>query len=134
MKPRSLWPREHGAYAELGLPLLVALVAGSRTWRAFAMTAGALAVFLASEPFLILVGQQPPSRTAATVAGVPMVAAALATVDVLRWWTVAAATPLVVVAAAVALRPPSPRSLRRVGWTLVGATVATGATIVIGMS
>jgi hypothetical protein len=247
MKPRSLWPREHGAYAELGLPVAFALISGRPTWRAFALAFAAMTAFLATEPLLVALGRRgqrhrgdrrallwasalivlavslagaamdatlarasaipvalcavgavlivlrrdrtlpgetllstalasaaipvavassidlrdaisttfvwgtgfvaatiavrgviasvkhktPPSRTTAAVACVPLLAAGLAAMGALRWWTVLAATPLVLVATVIAIRPPAPRALRSVGWTLVAATVATGTAIFV---
>ena len=41
-----------------------------------------------------------------------------------------AATPVALVALWLSVWPPSPRQLRRVGWTLVGATLATTVILV----
>ena len=43
----------------------------------------------------------------------------------------AAATPLVAVAVGLVLAPPAPRHLRRIGWLLVAAALATGAALVL---
>ena len=57
-KSVSLLPREHGAYAQLGISLAVgvALVAGSV--RAWGQVVAAGLVFLASEPLLVLLGRR----------------------------------------------------------------------------
>lgn len=55
-RSRSLWPKEHGAYAQLGLPLVTALVAGHPTRASFAFALAAVAAFLAHEPAAILLG------------------------------------------------------------------------------
>jgi hypothetical protein len=55
---RSLAPREHGAYGQLGLPLATALAMGRPGLSAVAMTVGAVAVFLAHEPILVVTGQR----------------------------------------------------------------------------
>jgi len=51
-----MWPREHGAYAELGFPILTALLLGRPTTPAMAFAVAALAGFLAHEPMVILRG------------------------------------------------------------------------------
>ena len=53
---RRLWPREYGAYAELGFPLLTALIAGRPTLAALALSTAALAWFLLHEPLVVLRG------------------------------------------------------------------------------
>ena len=57
-RPRSLWPREHGAYAQLGLPLLVAVGAGHAGPAAWLMVMAAVAAFFAHEPLLVSLGQR----------------------------------------------------------------------------
>jgi MoaA/NifB/PqqE/SkfB family radical SAM enzyme len=248
-RPRSLAPKEHGAYAQLGLPLATALIGGHPRVSAVALTGAAIAVFLTHEPLLVVLGRRgrraqtidgrravrwliastasaallgvpslplswtlaiplllgvvvaglvaydrerttlgeivaawcmssvsipvavasgwsvrdavsaaiawmiglsaatvavrgilavrkrgvAPSRTAALVGMFPAAAALAALRGVLPVWTVVASVPLVIVAIVVALRPPHPRSLHALGWTLVGATVMTAATIVVGV-
>ena len=54
---RSLWPREHGAYAQLGVPLATALaVAPSLAGGACAVAAAA--AFVANEPLLVVLGHR----------------------------------------------------------------------------
>lgn len=53
---KHLLPREHGAYAELGFPLLTGLVLGTPTWPAWLFVAAALLFFFANEPLVILAG------------------------------------------------------------------------------
>lgn len=71
------------------------------------------------------------SRIAAVLAP-----AAIATIGaasgVLAWSTVVAALPIFVSALILALAPPHPRALARVGWTLVVASLVTTALIVHG--
>lgn len=55
---RSLWPREHGAYGQLAVPLGVALASGRPGVAAIGLTAAALASFLAHEPALVLAGRR----------------------------------------------------------------------------
>lgn len=55
---RSLWPREHGAYAQLGAPLLASLLLGEPTAPAIALAVGACLAFLANEPLLVVLGHR----------------------------------------------------------------------------
>lgn len=56
--PRSLAPREHGAYGQLGVPLVASLALGMPNIAALGLAIGAVATFLAHEPLLILLGQR----------------------------------------------------------------------------
>jgi hypothetical protein len=56
--PRSLWPREHGAYAQLGIPLTAALVVRPPTAAAALLTGAAVLAFLAHEPLLVVLGHR----------------------------------------------------------------------------
>lgn len=56
MRPSDLLPREHGAYAQLGFPLVTGLVYGHGATGAWAFVVVALALFLANEPVAILLG------------------------------------------------------------------------------
>jgi YwiC-like protein len=58
MARRSLWPREHGAYAQLGIPLVTALAVRLASPSALALAAGACLAFLANEPLLVLLGHR----------------------------------------------------------------------------
>lgn len=53
---RSLFPKEHGAYGQLLLPLVAALAMGSPTIASAALTVAAIATFVAHEPLLVLLG------------------------------------------------------------------------------
>ena len=55
---RSLVPREHGAYGQLGLPLVVALMTGSGSGAAWLSALAALVLFFAHEPLLVVLGQR----------------------------------------------------------------------------
>ena len=55
---RSLWPREHGAYAQLLAPLITALVVVPPTWIGAALAAAACLAFLANEPLLVVLGHR----------------------------------------------------------------------------
>ncbi len=56
MQP-TFWPREHGAYAQLGAPLMAALVGGPRVAAVLVAVAAVLA-FLAHEPLLVVLGHR----------------------------------------------------------------------------
>lgn len=53
---KHLIPREHGAYAELGFPLLSGLVLASPGASSFLFVASAILFFLANEPVVVLAG------------------------------------------------------------------------------
>jgi len=57
-KPISLMPREHGAYAQLGVSLLAALAMVPQSGKAWAQAFATVLVFLASEPLLVLQGRR----------------------------------------------------------------------------
>ena len=57
-KSISFMPREHGAYAQLGISLLAALALVPLSGRAWAQGLATALVFLASEPFLVLQGRR----------------------------------------------------------------------------
>lgn len=56
--PRSLAPKEHGAYAQLALPLVTALAGGAPRGSALLLVAASGAVFAAHEPALVLLGRR----------------------------------------------------------------------------
>jgi hypothetical protein len=58
LRLRSLLPKEHGAYAELAVPMLAALMAGAPGIPALVLAMGAWAFFLAHEPALVLLGRR----------------------------------------------------------------------------
>lgn len=55
---RSLWPREHGAYAQLIAPLATALVVLRPTAAAGLFATAACCAFLANEPLLVMLGHR----------------------------------------------------------------------------
>lgn len=55
-KDRTLWPKEHGAYGQLALPLVAALALGRPTVASGLLVAGAAAAFVAHEPLLVALG------------------------------------------------------------------------------
>ncbi len=54
----SLLPREHGAYAGIAFPLITALLLGGPTAVQLLWIVGCVAVFLAHEPLLIILGER----------------------------------------------------------------------------
>ncbi|MBL8719105.1 MAG: YwiC-like family protein [Myxococcales bacterium] len=57
-KQRSLAPKEHGAYAQLGLPLLAALLMGRPTLLSALLVVGFACALLAHEPALVAAGRR----------------------------------------------------------------------------
>jgi hypothetical protein len=55
---RSLWPREHGAYFQLAIPLVAALAAQVPVAAAVALATAAWLAFLAHEPLLVVLGHR----------------------------------------------------------------------------
>jgi hypothetical protein len=66
--------------------------------------------------------------------GVVAALAALAVIDRLAPVAPYAALPVCAVALALTIKPPSPRYLRPIGWTLVGATTATALILVAALA
>jgi len=88
--PPKAWillPREHGAYAELIFPLITALALGNGGIAPILLASAAIAVFLAHESFLVILGQrgnraraQIGSRASLSVAFVVVITVTAATV------------------------------------------------------
>lgn len=57
-RPRSLLPQEHGAWGQLTLPLLSALLLGGATTSALLLALATVLGFLAHEPWLVLLGHR----------------------------------------------------------------------------
>ena len=55
---RSLWPREHGAYAQLGAPLAGALLVRMPTLASACLALAACLAFVANEPLLVVLGHR----------------------------------------------------------------------------
>lgn len=58
MARRSLWPREHGAYFQLAIPLIAAYLLRPASLAMAALTAAAWLAFLAHEPLLVALGHR----------------------------------------------------------------------------
>ncbi len=54
----SFWPREHGAYAELGFPLVTGLTLAGPSLSGSCLAVGAVLLFLAHEPLAVLTGMR----------------------------------------------------------------------------
>lgn len=88
---RWLFPREHGAYAQLVFPLITAVALGKSGGVQFFWVIAAIAVFLAHEPLLILAGErgrrsraQLATRARSTAVFLLVLAIGL---GVLGWWS-----------------------------------------------
>lgn len=55
---KGLWPREHGAYAQLGYPLLTGLILAGGHPGSLAFAAAGIALFLAHEPMAVIMGMR----------------------------------------------------------------------------
>jgi hypothetical protein len=55
-RARALWPREHGAYILLLVPIATSLLAKGSSWAGDAIALGAGLAFLASEPLRVVLG------------------------------------------------------------------------------
>ncbi|MBI2366382.1 MAG: YwiC-like family protein [Deltaproteobacteria bacterium] len=86
----SLLPREHGAYAAVAFPLITALALGGPTAVQLLWIVGCVAVFLAHEPLLIILGER--GRRSRTALGararkaVRILAALAIATGGLGWW------------------------------------------------
>jgi hypothetical protein len=55
---KGLWPREHGAYAQLGYPLLTGLILAGGQPGSLAFAVAGIALFLAHEPMAVIMGMR----------------------------------------------------------------------------
>lgn len=108
---RTLLPREHGAWVQLALPLLGALLAGRPSAAAACLAGGVVLAFLAHEPLLVWLGHRGARARDAQgarawrrfmVLGVAAVAAGGAGVALADWPSRIAALGFVIPAALVA--------------------------------
>lgn len=102
--PARLHPKEHGAYAILGVPLVVSLILGGLNTVAILITVATIAGFVANEPLMVLAGRRGERARTATPSALP-------TLELLLLATLVAGT------AAVWLSSESVR------WTLAGCGV-----------
>ncbi|MCC7540237.1 MAG: YwiC-like family protein [Deltaproteobacteria bacterium] len=129
-----LLPREHGAYAQLGCPLVAALLSGRPSGAAALLATATVAAFVAHEPLLVLLGhrgarlrrESRPWRWLAASGGLALAAGLVGLVlaePTVRWATLAPAV-LGGVSFAVLLRGSERSSL---GETLAAAALASAA-------
>jgi hypothetical protein len=126
------------ALSSLSLP--VALAGGVSTSGATTLFAVFATVFaLATVAVRALIGRTaraggpPPVVAGVFTMGVVALLAVLAARGVLAAIAPYAALPVAAVALALTVRPPSPRHLRTIGWTLVGATAASAVLLVVAL-
>jgi len=130
MKRHTMIPREHGAYAQLGLPLVAALAASRPSLAGACLALGACAAFVAHEPALVLLGHRGTrAKREASVTAKKWLAGALAVAAALGAAGLALSTPartaaLLPVALAVAT---AALVLRHEERSLLGQTVASAA-------
>ena len=131
MTQRSLWPREHGAYFQLAIPVVVACLRHTPSVAMLLITAAAGLAFVANEPLRVALGHRgrrrraEDGRRARTHLAVLVPAAAglgLAGLAVAPAGTITAAL-IVAVPVAVAIAC----AVRRTAHTLPGELVATVA-------
>ena len=139
MSHPSLWPREHGAYFQLAIPLLAACARRAPSVAMILLALAAAAAFLAHEPLLVVLGHRGPRRLAqdgrrARRRLMLLVGAAIG----LGVAGLAIAPGGTLVAAAIVAGPVGLAigcGYRRVAHTLAGELVAavalTGATVVV---
>jgi hypothetical protein len=135
-----LFPREHGAYGQLGLPMLAALLAGRPSLVAALLIVSYTAGFIAHEPALVLLGQrgararreqQAEARgTLAAVGGLAVLAGAagfLLTPPPLRWTVlVPAAFALAAVPMVLQKRQKTATGEMHIALTLASCAVPVG--------
>ena len=109
--PRPMVPREHGAWGQLALPLVCGLLLGRPSASAALLALAVVAVFVAHEPLLILLGQRGrrPREEQGSRAW--------------RWLAASCGIALGSGAAGLALAPPPARAALAVP-TALGAAVA----------
>jgi len=75
----------------------------------------------------------PGGRSALAVAALALLPTGLAARTAVPWAVPAAVAPLAIAALAIVALRPSPRRLKRVGWTILAASLATAAVLVAGL-
>ena len=71
-RPVRLHPKEHGAYAILGMPLVVAFVLGGLNTVAVLTTIATIAGFVANEPLMVLAGRRGERARSTTPSALPI--------------------------------------------------------------
>lgn len=136
MTRRSLLPREHGAYFQLGIPLITAYLRCAANLAMLELTAAAALAFLANEPLLVVLGhrgrrlyEQGGDRARLRLAVLVPSAIALALLGLVRAPWAAAAVAGIVAAPAVAVFTLAWRRAEHTcAGELLAAVALTGAT------
>ncbi|MBK8255214.1 MAG: YwiC-like family protein [Polyangiaceae bacterium] len=125
-----------GALAGVGVP--IALSEGVSTpWALGAWGAWTLAFVVSTLVVRAVIAHAKSpvpwtKRTAAPALSAAFVAGVMGT-QLLPWACALAAAPMILVASWFAIAPPSPRSLKRVGWTLATSSLLVGVALVAGV-
>jgi hypothetical protein len=139
---RSLWPREHGAYIQLGAPLVASLIATSPEGSAFAVALGAMLAFLASEPLRVLLGDRGPRMQVHAGPRARRRLALLGTIAVVAGGLGLAFGPRASLASTALIAPPIAllviaarrRTLDTLGGELVAAVALCGAGVPVAVA
>lgn len=137
MTRRSLWPREHGAYFQLGIPLITAYLRCPANLAMLELTAAAALALLANEPLLVVLGhrgrrlyEQAGDRARLRLAVLVPAALALAVLGLGRApWAAAAVAGLVAVPAIAVFALAWRRAEHTCAGELVAAVALTGAAV-----
>lgn len=113
----SLWPKEHGAYGQLVMPLVTSFAVSGASRPAVLLAMAVVAAFLAHEPLLVLLGRR-GGRAAREWRG-----------RAILWLAVTGSVAIAAALSAVALMPDAAR--RALAWPMapalvVGVAIATG--------
>jgi hypothetical protein len=135
MTRRSLLPREHGAYFQLGIPLIIAYLRCAANLAMVELTAAAALAFLANEPLLVVLGHrgrrlydQDGDRARLSLAVLIPAAIALAVLGLLRApWPAAAMAAVVAVPALAVFALAWRRAEHTCAGELIAAIALTGA-------
>jgi hypothetical protein len=135
MTRRWLLPREHGAYFQLGIPLITAYLRCAANLAMLELTAAAALAFLANEPLLVVLGhrgrrryEQAGDRARLRLAVLVPAALALAALGLWRApWPAAAVAAIVAVPAIAVFALAWRRAEHTCAGELVAAVALTGA-------
>lgn len=128
---RSLWPREHGAYFQLAIPIIAALAAQRPTAAAVALAAAAGLAFLAHEPLLVVLGHRGARQRSATGSRARVYLAALGGSALAAGAAALVLSPPITLRVAALVAVPAAAALA-LAWhrrqqTLIGEMIATVA-------
>lgn len=129
-KRRSLWPREHGAYAQLLAPIVSALLVWTPTVPAVLFAAAAIFAFLANEPLLVVLGHRGPRVAESTGPRARIALGLLAPIAAIAGGIGLALAPHTLISAAIAAAPTAfliVLAVRRAQHSLAGELLASVA-------